>query len=183
MSRRTWAAAAVMAAALAIVGCSAGAAPGGRGSPSPGAGTASPTVPGSPNAGTGIPSTSTSGRPGTAASTPPVSPTAGATVANNDFRLEIDAPSCARQGGVLPVTIRTEPEADVALIIAFSDGDAHEAYKLGTANKQGEFSSQLPIPPAAPRGPAKLLATVGKELKGNTGEKPFTVVGTTERCP
>ncbi len=103
-------------------------------------------------------------------------------MANSDFRLEIQAPGCARIGGTLPVAITTEPEADVALIIAFSDGDAHEAHQFGTADEKGAFSTQVPIPAAAPKGDAQLLVTVGRELKGNSGQKPFTVVGAADSC-
>lgn len=146
--------------------------------PGPATGSPAPTPRASTNGSSVVPTTGSPGSPSPSGISTSSSP------GTARFRLNVEAPGCARLGVPIGVTVRTEPQADIALILSFSDGASHDSYQLGTADAQGRFFTQMAIPATAPSGPAKVLAAAGKEhLGGDAVERPFTVVEPTGSCP
>ena len=96
--------------------------------------------------------------------------------------LAVQAPSCAARGSTLPVTLKTEPDADIGMVIAFADNQAYETSHLGTTDATGRYSTVLPIKPDVPLGEAKLLVVAGSNGKGATAEHLITIVPLESQC-
>jgi hypothetical protein len=86
------------------------------------------------------------------------------------------------KGTIYHVELRTEPESDFGIILAFSDDQAHDTYEVATTDANGFHRASLLIKDDVPTGPAQLLVSVGRNGRGRVEKRPFTVVGADERC-
>jgi hypothetical protein len=97
--------------------------------------------------------------------------------------LDVQAPPCVRAGSDMPVTLTTEPDVDIAMIVQFSDRRSSDgAQALGTTDANGRYSTRLVIPPTAPLGEAKLYVAAGAGRRGATREHVFQIVSATGSC-
>jgi hypothetical protein len=120
-------------------------------------------------------------------SAPPVaaagSPAPPPSSASSDYAVDVRMPPCVAKGDTMPVELRTEPESDYGLIIAFSDQGAYETYEVGTTDAAGFHKANFLIKAEVPTGPARLLVSVGRNGRGRTAEFPFTVLAAGAKCP
>lgn len=179
--------------ALGVGGCSSGArelaAMGGIYVPSPDpAGSSTPVSPattlpavasGRPP---GTPGRAAGGEPNQAAPVPTTAPAVPARGGTPGYPLEVTGPTCVRQGSVFAATVRTRPEADLAIAVAFSDGSPHETQQIQQADPQGTYTTSIPITPKMPLGRARLLVASGREGQGAAMEHLFTVVRAGASC-
>lgn len=97
--------------------------------------------------------------------------------------LQVDAPSCAKLGSSMRVTVTSEPDVDVAMIIGYSDDKAYESQSLGTTGPEGRLVLEIAISPEAPAGSAELLTVAGApDGRRNHVERNLRIVNTTGSC-
>jgi len=97
--------------------------------------------------------------------------------------LQVDAASCAKLGSTLKVTVISEGDVDVAMIIGFADGEGHDSHSLGTTGPEGRLVLDVPISPEAPTGEAQLLVIAGApDGRRNHNERPLQIVKATGSC-
>ena len=97
--------------------------------------------------------------------------------------LRVDAASCAKLGSTLKVTVTSEPDVDIAMIIGFADGNGYDSQSLGTTGPEGRLVLDLPISPEAPTGDAQLMVIAGApDGRRNHNERELQIVKATGTC-
>lgn len=97
--------------------------------------------------------------------------------------LQVDAPSCAKLGSTMRVTVTSEPDVDVAMIIGYSDDKAYESQNLGTTGPEGRLVLEIAVSPEAPPGDAELLTVAGApDGRRNHVERNLRIVNNTGSC-
>lgn len=97
--------------------------------------------------------------------------------------LTVKSASCARLSGSLQVTITSESDVDVAVIIAFHDNKAHDSQAMGTTGPEGMLVLDVPISADAPVGDARLLVAAGApDGRRNTASRSLTIVSAHGSC-
>lgn len=99
-----------------------------------------------------------------------------------DYPLTLSGPACAAQGSVLSVSVITAPDADLAIVVAFSDGNSHETTKLAQADPTGKYTVDIAVTPKMPTGKATLMVAAGSGGEGRTDGHEFTVVRPGGEC-
>lgn len=89
---------------------------------------------------------------------------------------DVQVPDCARRGDVLKATVRTLPDTDIAMMIAFSDRKSHGSETLGTTDADGVFVAHILIDPTAPAGTAWIAGIGAKPEREGHDQQPFEVV-------
>lgn len=91
-------------------------------------------------------------------------------------------PSCVEAPGTVDVVVNTYPFADIAYGVAYSDGQNHDAYGIGQANKDGRFQTPVAVPPTAARGEAKVLVAARQIERGGGSAEATFIVADPKEC-
>lgn len=98
--------------------------------------------------------------------------------------LEVESSKCAKLGSILEVTVTSEPDVDVAMIIGYSDREGHESQSIGTTGSDGRLVLEVPISADAPTGTADLLVVAGApDGRRNHHESELEIVPANGSCP
>jgi len=100
-------------------------------------------------------------------------------------------PTCVVAGGVVTLTVVTEPRASVGYEAVYSDGGTGTAAPVGAgyggnnaglAGPRGDYSDTWRVSPDAPRGRARVDVFVGYDSEFGYDGVPFRVVSSNAEC-
>lgn len=95
------------------------------------------------------------------------------------FKLSVD-PECGSVGEAMAATVKTVPNAAVSLMVVFPDGESYGTHYVGRSNGDGSLRFRWVVPPQAPPGNGRVLATAGVEdgSEATTGSAIFRIAQT-----
>lgn len=109
---------------------------------------------------------------------PTTSPNFGSKHNNGNVKLALSA-TCVSPGSWLIVTITTPPKAALAMVVGYSDDEAHGAMLTGEADASGNYVWRVAVEPTVPEGVARVLVSAtganGSQEGGGTADKTFHV--------
>ena len=88
-------------------------------------------------------------------------------------------PGCVAMAGVVAVTITTVPDAALAMVIGYADGQPHGAMHIDDADGSGGFVWRVIVPPDAPQGSANVLVSSSNGTESAARQVTFAVAGRT----
>jgi len=101
------------------------------------------------------------------------------------------SPTCFKRGGLVTITVHTQPKAGIAYIAVYSDngngapkptGSGYGGNDKGLSNDNGDFISAFTVSLDAPSGPGRVDVIVGWNNMWGYDGPTFTVAGPDGRC-